>query len=79
MSDEAFELITQEEAAKLARCTVRFLQKARARGDGPPIVRLGTRNIRHVRGEFIAWLRAKTAPAAIAEGATADTSTGAAP
>ncbi len=64
MSDTNFELLTQEEAARLARCTVRYLQKRRTAGDErleAAIYRIGARGIRYERAAFIAWLQAQRA------------------
>jgi hypothetical protein len=62
MSNTNFELLTQAEAARLARCTIRFLQLRRAAGDErleAAIYRIGARGIRYERGAFVAWLQAQ--------------------
>jgi hypothetical protein len=52
------QLITQDEAAQIARCTVRHLQMLRKSENPPPVVRLGIRGIRYDRSMFVAWLHA---------------------
>jgi predicted DNA-binding transcriptional regulator AlpA len=67
-----YQLLTIEEAAKIARCTTRFLENSRRRGEGPPIVRLGVRSIRYEKAAFVAWLQAKVAGAEHTGGAVMD-------
>lgn len=48
-------LIDEEAAARFLNVGVRFLQKHRSTGDGPPFVRVSTRCIRYRRSDLKSW------------------------
>lgn len=57
MSDE---LLTVAEAARWAKVSESYLNKARLTGDGPRFVRLG-RSIRYRQSDLEAWVQASAA------------------
>jgi len=48
--------LTTREAAELLGLTVKSLEARRARGNGPPFVRIG-RLIRYLRSAVLAWIQ----------------------
>jgi excisionase family DNA binding protein len=55
--------LTVEEAAREARISARHLHRLIANREGPPVARLGSRNV--IRREALdAWLRSREEPAA---------------
>jgi hypothetical protein len=59
-ADSPFDLLTPDEAAReLNRSgglSARTLERWRARGDGPPFVRLGRRRVFYRRADLVAWV-----------------------
>ena len=51
-------LLTPKEAAKLLKCSLSWLAKARMRGDGPPYVKLG-RSIRYTEAALLQWMKSR--------------------
>ena len=58
--DTDLELLTQKEAARLAKISQQKLQRLEAAGQGPARTSLGDRCVRYTRGAFIAWVRQRT-------------------
>ena len=58
-------LLNEEGAARLLGVSIRFLQKHRGTGDGPPFCRLSSRCIRYRRSDLKSWSesRVKTSTA----------------
>lgn len=54
-SSVADQYLTASETAALLGLTVKSLEARRARGNGPPFVRMG-RLIRYLRSEVLAWI-----------------------
>lgn len=48
-------LLTEKDAARLLGLSIRFLQKHRSYGDGPPFVRISSRCIRYRRSDLKEW------------------------
>ena len=48
-------LLNEEGAARLLGVSIRFLQKHRSTGDGPPFVKLSSRCIRYRRRDLRDW------------------------
>lgn len=48
-------LLNEKDAARLLGISVRFLQKHRSAGGGPPFVRLSSRCIRYRRRDLADW------------------------
>lgn len=67
MSDE---LLTVAEAARWAKVSESYLNKARLTGDGPRFVRLG-RSIRYRQSDLEAWVQASAADSTSEYGARA--------
>lgn len=63
------DLLTEGEAARLRRQSIRTLQAERLRGSGCPYVKLG-RSVRYRRGDVLAFIEAnlhQTTKAAVSE------------
>jgi Helix-turn-helix domain len=55
--NELDELLTESEAARLRRQSIRTLQAERLRGDGCPFVKLG-RSVRYRRSDLLRFIEA---------------------
>ena len=54
------ELLSRDDIEREYGRTKRWLELAAARGDGPPMIRLGWRTVRYRRADFEAWLESRT-------------------
>ncbi len=62
MSDTSELIVTEAEAARLLRLSVRTLQRLRIEGDGPPFVRLTSgRRLGYLRTDLETWARSRSA------------------
>lgn len=52
-------LLDETAAARFLGMSVRFLQKHRNLGDGPPVVRLSIRAVRYRRRDLVNWVESK--------------------
>lgn len=57
---EASDLMLDSEVAKLLLVATQTLANRRARGEGPPYIKLGSGRIRYRRAEVLAWLEEST-------------------
>ena len=48
-------LIDESAAARILGVSIKFLQKRRTTGDGPPFVRISSRCIRYRRSDLKSW------------------------
>lgn len=62
-SDGDDDILSKNEAARLARLSLRTWERHEAVGTAPPRVQLGTRRIGYWRRDVLGWLRSRTAPA----------------
>jgi predicted DNA-binding transcriptional regulator AlpA len=53
-------VLTEDEAAKLLRLSVRTMQRLRVDGDGPRFVMLTSRRIGYAIGDLQAWVHARS-------------------
>jgi predicted DNA-binding transcriptional regulator AlpA len=55
------ELLTEREAADIARLSTRTLQRLAEVGDGPARIRLTARRIAYRRADLMRWIESRTA------------------
>lgn len=48
-------LIDESAAARFLDVSIRFMQKHRVSGDGPPYIKISARCVRYRRGDLKAW------------------------
>ncbi len=56
------EVLTERQAADLLKVGVRTLQRWRAEGGGPPVLRFGERRLGYLRSQLIEWAREQAGP-----------------
>lgn len=61
LNDERRNYLTREEAARLMRGSVRWLEELQRRGDGPPCVKIGRKTL-YPAAALHAWVERHVAP-----------------
>ena len=62
MGDQHDEVLTERQAAALLKVGERTLQRWRAEGQGPAVLRLGGRRLGYLRSDVISWARSQLQP-----------------
>lgn len=57
------QILSKQEAAALARISVRSWERHESEGTAPPRVMLGRRRVGFWRADVLGWLRSRTVPA----------------
>jgi predicted DNA-binding transcriptional regulator AlpA len=60
LQQQQIDLLTQTEAAKALRISLRQLQRLDELGEGPPRTRLSERRVAYPRAGLIAWVNERT-------------------
>ncbi len=67
-------MLTERQAAKMLRCSVRNLQRLRTEGGGPKFVKISDRRLAYLPEDLSAWIAARRVGAAISASSNAQAS-----
>jgi hypothetical protein len=54
-----FEAVSTAQAARLIGLSVRTLETMRARGGGPPFIKVTAKSVRYLRRDLVLWLESR--------------------